>query len=139
MTIRGDHSAERSTACRLCGGEAIGIQALTILGAHQTRLDRCSRCDLIQTGEPVWLAEAYATAMRLLTEHRPLLDRIAAALLERETIDREDLDLLARNLPLPPRSAPPTAVPASPEKGRVESAGIRPPLLGAPPAEPAGA
>ncbi|HPF61709.1 MAG: ATP-dependent zinc metalloprotease FtsH [Gemmatimonadetes bacterium] len=86
------------------------------------------------------LDEAYATALRLLNEHRDLLDRIAEALLERETIDREDLDLLARNQPLPPRSEPPAASLSSPSQPRTaDLAPSRPPILGAPPAEPAGA
>ncbi len=87
-----------------------------------------------------FIDEAYETAVRVITEHRDLLERIALALLERETIDREDLDLLARNLPLPPRQDPPplsnVAPPAIP---RAESTGLRSPMLGAPPAEPAGA
>jgi cell division protease FtsH len=95
---------------------------------------------MVDTEVKRMIDEAYATALRLLHEHRTLLDRIAAALLERETIDREDLDLLARNLPLPPRSAPPVLPQASLDKPRTETtAGVRPPLLGAPPAEPAGA
>ena len=49
----------------------------------------------------------------IITENRELLDRIAAALLERETIDREDLDRLVKNLPLPPRSMPPADSPAA--------------------------
>src|ERR671933_177631 len=51
--------------------------------------------------------EAYARATTILNENRELLDRIADALLERETIDREDLDRLVKNLPLPPRNLPP--------------------------------
>jgi len=35
--------------------------------------------------------EAYAEAMRLLQKHRGVLDRIAAALLEKETLDKEEL------------------------------------------------
>ena len=87
------------------------------------------------------LDEAYATSLRLVHEHRDLLDRIALALLDRETIDREDLALLARNQPLPPRvSAPPTAsVLTVSDAPRVEAPAIRPPMLGAPPAEPFGA
>jgi cell division protease FtsH len=86
------------------------------------------------------LDEAYATALRLLHDNRDLLDRIAAALLERETIDREDLDLLARDQPLPPRvDPPPPATPAPLAAGRTEASLARPPLLGSPPAEPAGA
>jgi cell division protease FtsH len=34
---------------------------------------------------------AYAEALRLLTKHRPLLDRVAAGLLEQETLTREEL------------------------------------------------
>jgi cell division protease FtsH len=85
------------------------------------------------------LDEAFATALSLLNEHRDLLDRIAAALLDRETIDREDLDLLGRNQPLPPRASPPavTGAPAAaPTRGE---APVIKPILGAPPAEPFGA
>ncbi len=51
--------------------------------------------------------EAYARATAIIMDNRELLDRIADALLERETIDREDLDRLVKNLPLPPRNLPP--------------------------------
>jgi len=85
------------------------------------------------------LDEAYAKAVSILNEHRALLERIAQALLDRETIDREDLDLLVQNQPLPPREVPPPpaapaaqALPAS-----AKPAGV--PALGSPPAEPAGA
>ncbi len=39
--------------------------------------------------------------MRLLMEHRTLLEGIAEALLERETLDREEIDRLAAGRPLP--------------------------------------
>ncbi len=84
------------------------------------------------------LDEAYAEARTLITEHRDLLERIALALLERETIDRDDLDLLVRNQTLPPRPLPPEPLP--PWKPTADSkTPARAPLLGAPPAEPAGA
>ena len=35
--------------------------------------------------------EAYAEALRILTKHRAALDRVAAALLEKETLTREEL------------------------------------------------
>ena len=84
------------------------------------------------------LDRAYARASEILTADRPLLDRMADALLERETIDREEIDALARGETLPPRpsvaSAPP---PLGPRAGTPTP---RPtPVLGAPPAEPAGA
>ena len=84
--------------------------------------------------------EAYARATTIIMENRELLDRIADALLERETIDREDLDRLVKNLPLPPRNLPPADSPApqtTPTKPGASPA--RAPLLGTPPAEPAGA
>jgi len=86
------------------------------------------------------LDEAYAKASVILKEHMEVLERIAQALLERETIDREDLDLLVKNLPLPPREAPPapsTTAAAAPSPKAAAPAVL--PALGAPPAEPAGA
>jgi cell division protease FtsH len=47
------------------------------------------------------LDEAYVTAMRIIDENRGLLDTIAEALLERETLDREEIELLAAGEPLP--------------------------------------
>jgi cell division protease FtsH len=47
------------------------------------------------------LDEAYGTAMRMLEGNKELLETIAEALLERETLDREDIDLLAAGEPLP--------------------------------------
>ena len=85
--------------------------------------------------------EAYARATEILAGNRELLDRIADALLERETIDREDLDRLVKNLPLPPRNLPPADSPA-PQASAPTKPGASParaPLLGTPPAEPAGA
>ncbi len=83
------------------------------------------------------LDEAYAQARSLLEEHRDLLERTAAALLERETIDREDLALLVKKQPLPPRPLPPEE--HSPQASPTADAPVRTPLLGTPPAEPAGA
>ncbi|MDQ3136005.1 MAG: ATP-dependent zinc metalloprotease FtsH [Gemmatimonadota bacterium] len=84
--------------------------------------------------------EAYARASQIIAANRELLDRIADALLERETIGREDLDRLVKDLPLPPR-LPPTDLPA-PQASAPAKPGASParaPLLGTPPAEPTGA
>ncbi|MEJ2547840.1 MAG: ATP-dependent zinc metalloprotease FtsH [Gemmatimonadota bacterium] len=48
------------------------------------------------------LDAAYASAERVLTENRSLLDDIANALLERETLDADDIRLLEAGEPLPP-------------------------------------
>ncbi|MHB1297715.1 MAG: ATP-dependent zinc metalloprotease FtsH [Gemmatimonadaceae bacterium] len=82
--------------------------------------------------------EAYNRATDTLTTHRELLERLAMALLERETLTREDIGLLEKGEPLPPRKDPPSMLP-TPEK---QSAGAveprrTPPLLGGPEPSPA--
>ena len=83
--------------------------------------------------------EAYARATQIITGNRELLDRIAMALLERETIDRDDLDRLVKNLPLAPRLPPEAMTPSTPPSPKPGVTPSRAPILGAPPAEPAGA
>lgn len=48
------------------------------------------------------LDEAHEKAHRVLAEHRDLLEAIAQALLERETLNRGEIEILARGEPLPP-------------------------------------
>jgi cell division protease FtsH len=84
------------------------------------------------------LADAFERARSILTTHREDLDRLAAALLERETLDREEVDLVLAGKPLPPLSPSPTPAPpqAGPPRGRsTPQRGV----LGSPPPEPAGA
>jgi cell division protease FtsH len=86
------------------------------------------------------LDEAYARAREIILGNRDLLERITAALLERETIDREDLAMLSRGELLPPLPpAPPPPAPPVPAPAAVRPAPAVAPILGAPPAEPAGA
>ncbi|MBL8985850.1 MAG: ATP-dependent zinc metalloprotease FtsH [Gemmatimonadetes bacterium] len=83
--------------------------------------------------------EAYARARVILAENRDLLDRMADALLDRETLDRDEITMLARGESLPPRQAPPSP-PASPVTPKAAAKpAVAPGMLGAPPAEPAGA
>ena len=49
--------------------------------------------------------QAYAEAIRLLQKHRPVLDRIASALLEKETLQKEELDALLADVEPELRSA----------------------------------
>jgi cell division protease FtsH len=83
--------------------------------------------------------EAYERARSILSQNRELLDRFSVALLERETMDREEMSLLNRGEPLPPRAAPPLPPPPPPSKTGASPSAVRTPMLGAPPAEPAGA
>jgi len=88
------------------------------------------------------LGAAYERAREILLEHRATLDRVAAALLERETLDREEIEMVVAGKPLPPvppagtagappKTSPPVTAPVpTPAPGRV---------LGSPPPEPAGA
>ncbi len=47
------------------------------------------------------LTERYARAKQILIDHRDALERVAQALLERETLDESDLRLLLEGRPLP--------------------------------------
>ena len=82
--------------------------------------------------------EAYERARTILAANRPLLDLMADTLLERETLDREEINMLVRGEPLPPRVMPQSFAPSQPKPPAVKSASA-PGILGAPPAEPAGA
>src|SRR5579884_4272750 len=99
--------------------------------------------ELVDTEVKRVLTEAYEQARAILTEHRDALDRLAAALLERETLDREEVELVVAGRPLPPLVPPPApsapAAPAAPAAGAKDKAGARGPVLGTPPPEPAGA
>jgi cell division protease FtsH len=58
------------------------------------------------------LRECYGEARSALVSHREVLDRIADALLERETLEAQDLKLILAGEPLPP--LPPAPVPPAP-------------------------
>jgi len=62
------------------------------------------------------LEQAYAKAREILQAHRDLLDRIAHALLERETLERDDIERLARGEPLPPPTSPAPAATKAPSR-----------------------
>ena len=79
--------------------------------------------------------EAYNRAMDTVTTHRDLLDRIAYALLERETLTRDDIALLEKGEALPLRVDPPTSLPTVVPAAVAEPRRVPPPLLGG--AEPA--
>jgi cell division protease FtsH len=59
------------------------------------------------------LDESYQRAHNTLEQNRELLEKIAEALLERETLDREEVDLLASGKPLPELKAGPPGLPSS--------------------------
>src|SRR5436190_572545 len=83
------------------------------------------------------IKKAYERAKDVLQENMDLLHRVAQALLDRETLTRDDVNMLSRGETLPPRptGAPPskpspTATPALEPKRN-------PPLLGGPEPSPA--
>jgi cell division protease FtsH len=84
------------------------------------------------------IEHAYERAKAVLQENIELLHAVARALLDRETLTREDVDMLSRGEELPPRSAPQppgkpfvsTVTPATEPKRN-------PPLLGGPEPSPA--
>jgi cell division protease FtsH len=82
---------------------------------------------------------AYEAAKAVLQENIDLLHTVARALLDRETLTREDVDMLARGEELPPRPAGTGATPAKPVTTPVPTLEPKrnPPLLGGPEPSPA--
>jgi cell division protease FtsH len=96
--------------------------------------------ELVDTEVKHILSGAYEHARRLLADRRGQLDVLAGALLERETLDREEVDLVVAGKQLPPlpaAGASAAAGGAGPREGAPEPA--RGPVLGTAPPEPAGA
>ncbi len=87
------------------------------------------------------LSEAYERARKILEGDLDTLNAMANALLERETLDREEVLLIAEGKELPPlvSSQPEPAPPQTPPAPDEKQVGKQGPILGAPPAEPAGA
>ncbi|MBA4070707.1 MAG: cell division protein FtsH [Gemmatimonas sp.] len=83
--------------------------------------------------------ESYEKARAVLTEHRALLDTLALALLDRETLTREDIKMLVEGDTLPPRIPPGNPSPLAPAAPAVvlPEAKVVPPMLGGPEIQPA--
>ena len=88
------------------------------------------------------LTHAYSEATRILKERRAALDRLAVALLERETLEREAVEMVIAGQPLPPYTpapAPPPRNDGGGEPTEKEKAQAPRGVLRNPPPEPAGA
>jgi cell division protease FtsH len=72
----------------------------------------------------------YDEARQLLLERRDVLDRVAAALLERETLDTRDLELILAGEPLPALAPPRVGEPAAAEPRREPKAEALPKFPG---------
>ncbi len=86
------------------------------------------------------ITSAFDRAMAVLTENIDLLHKIAAGLLERETLTREEFQKIQRGEELPPRintDARPPAPPVLPPMLTPEPRRSAPPLLGGPEVAPA--
>jgi cell division protease FtsH len=89
----------RQVVCQYGMGESVGLMhcAQRLAGPEGYALQRdCSEETAHAIDEEVRriLEEAYAAARRVLVEHRDELERAAEALLERETLDRAELEAL---------------------------------------------
>ena len=67
--------------------------------------------------------ESYDRAKKILEENIDKLHTVASALLERETLDRTEIETLLAGKPLPPRKTPAPAPEAAPETGPAAAAG----------------
>ena len=83
------------------------------------------------------LTDSYNRARQTLHDNADLLHAIAGALLERETLTAEDIEILVRGDKLPPRKLPgPPPAPATPI-AVPQAKPAKPPLLGGPEPAPA--
>ena len=105
----------------------------------QTRREVSERtAQLVDSEVSRVIKEAYNRAKETLTEHLDLLHRVAAALLDRETLTGEDVQKLVRGETLPPRLPPPSAPPAPAKELPVaQPKPAKPPLFGGPEVAPA--
>ena len=105
----------------------------------QTRREVSERtAQLVDSEVSRVIKEAYNRAKETLTENLDLLHRVAAALLDRETLTGAEVQMLARGETLPPQVPPPT-YPATPvqETMVVQAKPAKPPLFGGPEVAPA--
>ncbi|MGQ0766280.1 MAG: ATP-dependent zinc metalloprotease FtsH [Gemmatimonadota bacterium] len=80
---------------------------------------------------------AFERARSTLNANIDLLHRVAANLLERETLTRDDFDRLVRGEQLPPRSSPPAPPVATTPTSVATKKPVVPPVLGGPEPAPA--
>ncbi len=75
------------------------------------------------------LQERMQTAIRLLTEQRTVLDRVAQALLTHETLDRDGLEAVIRGDDIPPQTPPTEPTPHTPSASEQPVPQARPGML----------
>jgi cell division protease FtsH len=78
---------------------------------------------LVDDEVKAFLDEAYRRAAAVLADNRDLLERLAEALLERETLDREEIAALAEGRPLPDLDAESPEQPLAPSATEPADAG----------------
>jgi cell division protease FtsH len=116
-------AAEQVVFGRITNGAASDLERVTALaramvfeyGMSEVARSRTMRADnyalseetkRLRDSEQARLTDdAYESAQRFLRKHRAHLDRLAAALLEKETLDRDELDTLLSDLPPESRSS----------------------------------
>jgi cell division protease FtsH len=112
----GGRAAEEVVFGRITNGAANDLERVTDLarsmvfefGMSEVAPSRTMRADnyalseetkRLRDSEQARLTDhAYDEAKRLLSKYRPALDRVAAALLEKETLDRAELESLLRDV-----------------------------------------
>ena len=122
----------RRMVTRFGMSDAVGLMAIgdsdqqVFLGREMTQKRDVSEhtAQIVDQEVKRILDEAHEQARELLERERDLLERIAQALLDRETLDRTEVNLLARGEPLPPRapaSGPENPVPPAEDDAAAEA------------------
>jgi len=105
----------------------------------QTRREVSERtAQLVDSEVTRVIKEAYQRAKDTLTENLELLHTVANALLDRETLTGDEVQMLARGETLPPRPTPPSIPPAPAKEATLaQPKPVKPPLFGGPEVAPA--
>src|SRR3954447_13755802 len=116
VTLAG-RAAEQVVFGRVTNGAANDLEKVTLLarsmvfeyGMGDSAVSRTVRADnyalseetkrMRDTEQARLTDQAYAEAIRLITKHRALLDRVAVALLEKETLSRDEIEALLGEVP----------------------------------------
>ena len=97
----------------------------------QTRREVSERtAQLVDSEVTRVIKEAYTRAKETLTENIDLLHTVAAALLDRETLTGDEVQMLARGETLPPRATPPSLPPALVKEAVPQAKPAKQPLFG---------
>jgi cell division protease FtsH len=137
----------RRMVTQLGMSDAVGPMAIgdreheVFLGREITQRHEVSEktAELVDSEVKRILDEAFSRARGILSSEIQTLHVMAEALLDRETLDRSEVEALMEGRQLPDKAPPSTALTPTSSQGQAATSTDKRPALGTPPPEPAGA